>query len=67
MERGLIRERFEEIGLNVRVEDFLYVCDVPDTNYSLIHMTFLLSRESGNIILPTNEFDSQILLVMLDL
>ena len=47
----------EETGLDVSVEKLLYVCDVPSTAYSLIHMTFLLKREGGTIQLPTNEFD----------
>ena len=58
IENGLIREMFEETGLNVQIEYMLYTCDVPDTNYNLIHITFLLSKKSGDIILPTNEFDS---------
>jgi len=35
----------------------LYVCDKPDADPPLIHITFLLERIGGEIKLPTNEFD----------
>jgi ADP-ribose pyrophosphatase YjhB (NUDIX family) len=58
LEQSVIRELFEETGLAVEVEKLLYVCDKPDSVPPILHMTFLLSRISGDIQLPTNEFDS---------
>ena len=57
LEQAVIRELYEETGLKVKVEKLLYVCDKPDAAPSVLHITFLLSRISGEIILPTNEFD----------
>ena len=58
IEEGMLREMTEETGLVVRISKLLYVCDKTDTDPPLIHMTFLLERVSGDIMLPTNEFDS---------
>jgi ADP-ribose pyrophosphatase YjhB (NUDIX family) len=58
LEQGVIREVLEETGLSTRVIRLLYVCDKPDSTPPLLHITFLLERESGELALPTNEFDS---------
>ncbi len=58
IEEGILREIMEETGLEARISKLLYVCDKTDTEPPLIHMTFLLERVSGEITLPTNEFDS---------
>lgn len=58
LEQTVIREVFEETGLQTRVLKLLYVVDKPEENPGLVHITFLLERVSGEIQLPTNEFDS---------
>lgn len=57
LEEGIVREIFEETGLNVKVIKLLYVCEKPDATLPLLHITFMLERVSGEIKLPTNEFD----------
>lgn len=57
-EEGIIREMKEETGLDGKIEKLLYLCEKPDTNPPLMHITFLLKKISGNITLPTNEFES---------
>lgn len=57
LEEGVIREVHEETGLETEVEKLLYVCDKPNADPPLIHITFLLERNSGEIKLPSNEFD----------
>lgn len=56
LEEGMIREMFEETGLNVKVIKLLYLCEKPDATQSLLHITFLIKRVSGELRLPTNEF-----------
>lgn len=57
IEKGLIREIQEETGLIVEISKLLYVCEKTDIKYPLIHMTFLLNKISGDIKMPSNEFD----------
>ncbi|XEC96605.1 NUDIX hydrolase [Paenibacillus tarimensis] len=57
LESAIQRELHEETGLRTKVKKLLYVCDVPATVPSLIHITFLMERIDGNIVSPTNEFD----------
>ena len=57
LEEGVIRELFEETGLNVKVIKLLYICDKTDSIPQILHITFLLEKVSGEIKLPTNEFD----------
>lgn len=57
LEEGIVREIYEETGLNVKVIKLLYVCEKPDVTPLLLHITFMLERVSGEIKLPTNEFD----------
>ena len=62
LERGetlleaIVREMKEETGLDVSVRRLLYVADKPKD--ALLHITFELQREAGELQLPTNEFDS---------
>jgi ADP-ribose pyrophosphatase YjhB (NUDIX family) len=58
LEQGVVREVLEETGLSTNVVKLLYLCDKPDASPPILHITFLLERESGKISLPTNEYDS---------
>ena len=58
LEQGLKREIKEETGLDVHIEKLLYLCDVNSSGNTILHITFLLSRTGGKIILPTNEYDA---------
>lgn len=58
LEEGVLREVFEETGLHASVLKLLYLCDMTDASPPILHITFLLERESGKITLPTNEYDS---------
>lgn len=57
LQQGLIREMKEETGLDVEIVRLLYVCDVVASANTVVHITFLLRRVGGKIVLPTNEFD----------
>lgn len=57
LEQGLKREIKEETGLDTEVIRLLYVCDVSSSSNTVLHITFLVKRISGEITLPTNEFD----------
>ncbi len=57
LQQGLIREMKEETGLDVEIIRMLYVCDVAVSDYTVLHITFLLKRTGGQVSLPTNEFD----------
>lgn len=58
LEQALIREMKEETGLDVEINKLLYICDVAATDNALLHISFLLNRISGQIDLPSNEFES---------
>lgn len=57
LQQGLVREMKEETGLDVELVRMLYVCDVAASANTVVHITFLLRRVGGEIVLPTNEFD----------
>jgi len=57
LREAMIREMKEETGLNVKCVKLLYVCEKQNASPPILHITFLLERESGEIRLPTNEFD----------
>lgn len=57
LEEAMIREMREETGLEVKIKKLLYVCDKPDASPSLLHITFLFEKLTGEIMLPSNEFD----------
>lgn len=58
LEQGIIREMKEETGLDTEIIKLLYICDVGTTNNTLLHITFLLKRVSGEIQIPSNVFES---------
>ena len=58
LEQGIIREMKEETGLDTEIIKLLYICDVGTTNNTLLHITFLLKRVSGEIQLPSNAFEN---------
>lgn len=58
IEDGMRREMDEETGLTTRIVKLLYLCEKPDADPPLLHMTFLLERVSGDIRLPSNEYDA---------
>jgi ADP-ribose pyrophosphatase YjhB (NUDIX family) len=45
----LEREMREETALEVRVGDLLYLCDRIQDGRHILHITFLLSREGGEL------------------
>ncbi|MED0978567.1 NUDIX hydrolase [Bacillus paramycoides] len=57
LEEAMTREMREETGLETKIKKLLYVCDKPGTIPSLLHITFLLERVTGELTLPSNEFD----------
>lgn len=57
LEEAVIRELYEETGLNVTVIKLLYICENVEATPPLLHITFLLKKVSGEIKLPTNEYD----------
>ena len=56
--QGIVREMKEETGLDVEIDKLLYLCDVAASDNTILHITFLLKRIGGKIMLPTNEFDA---------
>jgi ADP-ribose pyrophosphatase YjhB (NUDIX family) len=57
LEQGIVREMAEETGLQTRALRLLYLCDKIDSIPPMLHITFLMERVSGELTLPTNEFD----------
>ena len=57
LKKAIIRELYEETGLNVKVIRLLYICEKIDAVPPLLHITFLLEKVSGEIKFPTNEYD----------
>lgn len=55
---GIARELKEETGLVVSVKQLLYVCDLPEVDPPVVHITFLLQKISGILTMPSNEFES---------
>ncbi|WP_209972405.1 NUDIX hydrolase [Paenibacillus eucommiae] len=58
LENALLREMSEETGLEIKIKKLLYVCDLPEATPSLVHITFLLEKVSGEIRMPTNEYET---------
>ena len=57
IEEGMLREIEEETGLKTKIAKLLYLCEKPEEDPPLLHITFLLERVSGDIRLPSNELD----------
>ena len=57
LEEGLLRELQEETSLKTKISKLLYLCEKPEDDPPILHITFLLERVSGDIRLPSNEFD----------
>lgn len=57
LSQGIIREMKEETGVDVEIVRLLYLCDVEASSNTILHITFLLKRVGGEIVLPSNEFD----------
>lgn len=57
LEEGLLREMDEETSLKTKIAKLLYLCEKPEDDPPILHITFLLERVSGDIRLPSNEFD----------
>ncbi len=57
LEEAIIREMREETGLQTSVTKLLYVCDYPEVEPPILHISFLLDRIGGEMRLPSNEFD----------
>ena len=56
LDEAMVREMKEETGLDVSVGRLLYIAEKPEDG--LLHVTFELGREGGELQLPTNEFDA---------
>ena len=57
LEEGLLREMDEETSLKTKIAKLLYLCEKPEEDPPLLHITFLLERVSGDVRLPSNEHD----------
>ncbi|QOR36863.1 NUDIX hydrolase [Clostridium sp. 'deep sea'] len=57
IQQALVREMFEETGLQIKCDKLLYICEKIDQEPALIHITFLVKKMSGEITLPSNAFD----------
>ena len=55
---GVVREVLEETGFETEVDRLLYVCDRPDVDPPLLHVTVQLRPVGGELALPSNEFDA---------
>ena len=42
---------------SIRCVKLLYLCDKTDAEPPILHITFLLEKTGGEIVLPTNAFD----------
>lgn len=57
LDEAVLRELYEETGLQVRIKKLLYLCEKTDSTPPILHITFLLERIGGKLTLPSNEFD----------
>ncbi|MCL2171218.1 MAG: NUDIX hydrolase [Defluviitaleaceae bacterium] len=58
LEDAIIREMQEETGLLTQCVKLLYLCEIPDAQPSLIHISFLMKRIGGEIVFPDNTRDA---------
>ena len=49
IERCLMREILEETGLEVSVQELLYICDRIQDGRHMVHLTFTLERLGGKL------------------
>lgn len=61
IQEALIREMLEETGLHIECDKLLYVCEKTNEEPPLIHLSFLVKRISGEITLPSNQFDENMI------
>ena len=61
IQEALIREMLEETGLDIECDKLLYVCEKTNEEPPLIHLSFLVKRISGEITLPSNKFDENMI------
>ncbi len=54
---AIIREMEEETGYKTVIKNLLYLCENPEADPPLLHITFLLEAIGGTLTLPSNEFD----------
>jgi len=57
IEDAMLREMEEETGLDTKIIKLLYLCEKPEDDPPILHITFLLERVGGDIRLPSNELD----------
>jgi len=58
LEHAIVREMAEETGLSVQVNKLLYLCDLPEADPPIVHITFLLRKADGDLRMPTNELET---------
>lgn len=58
LQTAIVRELKEETGYDVEVVKFLYLCEKVTEENTLLHLSFLLKVNGGELTLPTNEFDA---------
>lgn len=61
LEQALVREMREETGLEVAVNDFLYICDNIAPNRHVVHLTFLVTEIGGTIGEITEGVDTNVI------
>ena len=49
IENCLLREMREETGLTCRIDRLLYICDRIQDGRHVVHLTFLVHRDSGEV------------------
>ncbi len=57
LEQALVRELKEETGLKTSIIKLLYICDYPEEEPPILHITFLVEKIAGELRLPSNKYD----------
>ena len=57
LEQALVRELKEETGLETSIIRLLYICDYPEAEPPILHITFLIKRIGGELRLHLNQYD----------
>lgn len=55
IEQGIVREMWEETGLNVKLDRVISVSDTGFMNPSALNILIMVSRVSGSICIPDNQ------------